>query len=596
MIKTLFTSLAILTSSLCFAQYTPLELAEALDTTNLVWSTGGDTLWYHQTNVTYDAEDALQSGDLEDSELSWLQVSTTISGLLHYSTKVSSETNSDYLLVYQNGVAIDSLSKSGEIDWTTNTIVVPAGTNTFNWTYAKDANGFSSNDCAWIDAVFLEPMPIYTIATTSAPPDSGILTGAGAYAMSSTCTVYAVASTGYTFSAWSDIAGVVAVTTNYTFEVTENRTLSADFAPLQYTLSLSSSPTNGGTTAGGGLVNYNSNIVVYASPNSGYSFSNWAEGTNIVSTSTNYTFSVSGDMSLVANFIPSYTISTSSSPTAGGSTSGGGVYSGGSSCTVVASNNAGYTFSSWQQSGTNVSTSASYSFTVTAPMSLVAVFSLNSYTISTSSSPTAGGSTSGGGTYNYGASCTVIASRSPGYSFVNWTIGGSTASTSSSYGFTVSGSKSIVANFSYTSSLSDAVDSLLTFSTGGVLGYEGTSTSWYRQTAYKHDGTDSARSGNIGDAMSESGTSYSYMQAYVTGPGTITFWWKIDNEDTADKLAFYISGTKQAGEISGNTSWAEKTYSIPSGAQTLKWQYTKDFIGGFNSDAGFVDQITWTPD
>ncbi len=43
------------------------------------------------------------------------------------------------------------------------------------------------------------------------------------------------------------------------------------------------------------------------------------------------------------------------------------------------------------------------------------------YTISTSSSPSVGGSTSGDGTYQNGQSCSVIASANSGYSFTNWT-------------------------------------------------------------------------------------------------------------------------------------------------------------------------------
>ena len=55
---------------------------------------------------------------------------------------------------------------------------------------------------------------------------------------------------------------------------------------------------------------------------------------------------------------------------------------------------------------------------------LVANFALTPYAITTSSSPAAGGATSGGGTVNCGSSVTVAASPSAGYSFVNWTESG----------------------------------------------------------------------------------------------------------------------------------------------------------------------------
>ena len=110
----------------------------------------------------------------------------------------------------------------------------------------------------------------------------------------------------------------------------------------------------------------------------------------------------------VLNFTsPVYTISASASPSAGGTVSGAGTYTSGSTCTLTATPATGYSFVRWTKNGSQVSTNPSYSFTVTANASYVAVFSLNSYTISASASPTAGGSVSGAGTYNHGSTCTL---------------------------------------------------------------------------------------------------------------------------------------------------------------------------------------------
>ena len=70
----------------------------------------------------------------------------------------------------------------------------------------------------------------------------------------------------------------------------------------------------------------------------------------------------------------SYTISTSSNPSNGGSTTGGGTYNQGATCTLTAIANNGYTFQRWTRNGTQVSTSATYSFTVTESANFVAVF------------------------------------------------------------------------------------------------------------------------------------------------------------------------------------------------------------------------------
>ena len=69
------------------------------------------------------------------------------------------------------------------------------------------------------------------------------------------------------------------------------------------------------------------------------------------------------------------------------------------------------------------------------------------YTISASASPSSGGSVSGAGSYNYGTTCTLIATPATGYSFVRWTKNGSQVSTSSTYSFTVTASASYVAVF-----------------------------------------------------------------------------------------------------------------------------------------------------
>jgi len=69
------------------------------------------------------------------------------------------------------------------------------------------------------------------------------------------------------------------------------------------------------------------------------------------------------------------------------------------------------------------------------------------YSISTSAAPAAGGSTSGGGTFNSGDSVTVVATANPGYSFVSWTEGAAVVSASANYTFTASADRALVANF-----------------------------------------------------------------------------------------------------------------------------------------------------
>jgi len=216
----------------------------------------------------------------------------------------------------------------------------------------------------------------------------------------------------------------------------------------QWAITTSSSPSNGGSTSGGGTYDDGTGVSVTATANSCFSFANWTEGGMVVSTSTKYTFTASANESLVANFNQiTYVITTSVSPSGGGTISGGGTVDCGTSATLVATANPCYTFTNWTEGGTVVGTSTNYTFTASANETLMANFVLNTYTISTSSSPQAGGIIAGGGTINCGSNVTVTATANPCYTFTNWTEGGTVVGTSPSYSFTASTNETVEANF-----------------------------------------------------------------------------------------------------------------------------------------------------
>ena len=217
-----------------------------------------------------------------------------------------------------------------------------------------------------------------------------------------------------------------------------------------YNITVSANPTNGGTVSGGGTYNQGQQCTVSATANSGYTFTNWTENGNVVSTQANYTFTVNSNRTLVANFTAQpqqYTISVSANPTNGGTVSGGGTYQQGQSCTVHATAATGYTFLRWTENGTQVSTNANYTFTVTGNRNLVAQFQQQNYTITVSANPTNGGTVSGGGAYHYGDNCTVHATAATGYTFLRWTENGTQVSTNANYSFTVTGNRTLVAQF-----------------------------------------------------------------------------------------------------------------------------------------------------
>lgn len=110
---------------------------------------------------------------------------------------------------------------------------------------------------------------------------------------------------------------------------------------------------------------------------------------------------------------------------------------------------------------------------------------------------------------------------------------------------------------------------------------------WSGTAAASHDGSDSAVSGDIGDAQQSGFTTQ------VTGPGNIAFWWSVSSEEDYDYLTFFIDGVAQAGAISGNVPWTQASWNIPAGVHTLKWEYSKDSSLSHGSDSAWVDQVVW---
>ena len=230
------------------------------------------------------------------------------------------------------------------------------------------------------------PTPHYTITVSAIPSNGGTVSGGGTYLEGDSCTVSAYANPGYEFTCWIEKGVVVSTDAHYIFIVTGNRDLEAHFTQQTYTISVSASPSNGGTVYVGntpgttsGTYAYGQSCTVHANANTGYTFANWTENGNVVSSNPNYTFTVIGSRNLVAHFSQqTYTISVSANPSNGGTVSGGGSYNYGQWCTVLANTNGGYDFTNWTENGNVVSTNANYSFQVTNSRVLVAHFTESS--------------------------------------------------------------------------------------------------------------------------------------------------------------------------------------------------------------------------
>lgn len=132
-------------------------------------------------------------------------------------------------------------------------------------------------------------------------------------------------------------------------------------------------------------------------------------------------------------------------------------------------------------------------------------------------------------------------------------------------------------------SLPVAVDSELTFATSG-------DAVWYGQTTASYDGVDAARSGVVGNNQS------SYMETTVTGPGTLSYWYKVSSEAGYDKFTCSLNGTVVLTESGTDKDWCQHSIELPDAAEcTIRWSYAKDVSLAYGDDCVYIDKMVWTP-
>jgi Leucine-rich repeat (LRR) protein len=110
---------------------------------------------------------------------------------------------------------------------------------------------------------------------------------------------------------------------------------------------------------------------------------------------------------------------------------------------------------------------------------------------------------------------------------------------------------------------------------------------WFSQTNVTASPA-AAESGPLSDGQS------SWLQTTVTGPGRLTFSWKVSSQTNSDWLSFLINNTTQ-NAISGEVDWSQQVVYLDAGTQMLDWAYTKDPANSSGADAGWVADVTFQP-
>ena len=94
----------------------------------------------------------------------------------------------------------------------------------------------------------------------------------------------------------------------------------------QAVITATANPAEGGTVSGAGVYELNGSCTLTATPNMGYTFTNWKKGSQVVSTNATYTFTVTENATYTATFtaIPQYTVTIAPNPVEGGTVAFGG--------------------------------------------------------------------------------------------------------------------------------------------------------------------------------------------------------------------------------------------------------------------------------
>jgi len=250
-----------------------------------------------------------------------------------------------------------------------------------------------------------------------------------------------------------------------------------------------------------------------------------------------------------------YTVTATADPTEGGTVSGAGTYKEGASVTLTATPNTGYRFTGWTIGGENVGNATTYTISdLAADTEVVANFeAIPTYTVTATANPAAGGSVSGAGTYSEGASVTLTATASIGYKFTDWTIGGESVGTETTYTISsLAEDVEVVANFAELPKYT--VTTTADPAAGGSVSGAGTYTEGFSVTvtASVNEGYRFVGWENASGTVVSTNASYTFN---VTEDVALTAAFEVKPEGEYDALAYFVSSgnvfydTVRPGEV-----------------------------------------------
>ena len=131
------------------------DLLPSLDTDALTITQGGNAFWVTENRSfqTYDGEDAVRASGMQNNQVASFEAEVTGPNYVQFYWQTQSEKGRDLLTVSIDGVVQQVIS--GNTGWELVTLPIPGGLHLVKWEYAKDAEGTSLDDGAWVDRITL---------------------------------------------------------------------------------------------------------------------------------------------------------------------------------------------------------------------------------------------------------------------------------------------------------------------------------------------------------------------------------------------------------------------------------------------------------
>jgi len=292
----------------------------------------------------------------------------------------------------------------------------------------------------------------FTVNLSSLPIAGGTTTGSGQFSANSTVTVSALPNPGYVFVNWTEGETIASTSSSYQFELTENIDLVANYSLVlenQFAVILSANPAAGGSTNGSGSFDADVNVTVTASPNNGYSFVNWTVDEEIVSTDSNYTFVLTANSNLVANFeVETYTLNVMAQDGSVSIDPDQQNYNFGDEVVLTATPDDGFEFTSW--SGDATGTNNPLTVTMNDDKNITANFTalVVGFTLNVTAQDGSVNKNPDNLIYNDGDSVELTATPDNGFEFTSWS--GDATGTNNPLTVLMDSDKDITANFTST--------------------------------------------------------------------------------------------------------------------------------------------------